>query len=164
MQSVCTCSTFVHLCDKPTVFCTWQLFGPGLDTHVSCWLLGDSDWPCWVVGSCQKSNSNNSLPCPVLDTQLWWCQAALSTVAGNHTLNNRQLQHTALPLSPQHWPGWLAAQLHSHNWRKNTHTRVLTEVYDYKLLKANFFQLSSLVGTIYLCDRFYLLQLVCGYQ
>lgn len=125
-------------CDAKCVylFCLcaslWQTYsflymaaGPGLDTHVSCWLLGDSDWPRWVVGSCQKSksNSNNSPPCPVLDTHLWWCQAALSTVAGNHKLNKRQLQHTALPLSPQRWPGWLAAQLHSHNWRKtHTHT------------------------------------------
>lgn len=52
------------------------------------------------VGWCQKGNSNYSLPWPISETQLRWCQAALSTVAGNHILNNRQLQHTALPLSP----------------------------------------------------------------
>lgn len=47
----------------------------------------------WVVGSYEEG-SNNSLPCPVLETQLCWCQAALSTVAGSHIQNNRRLQHT----------------------------------------------------------------------
>lgn len=47
----------------------------------------------WAVGSYEEG-SNNSLPCPVLETQLCWCQAALSTVAGSHIQNNRQLQHT----------------------------------------------------------------------
>ncbi len=127
-EAKCVCigmpvSAFVHLCLEPTVLCRWQLFGPSSDTAVSCWLLGAPGWGWTVlaclVGWCKKGNSHFSLPWPVSETQLWWCQAALSTVAGSHILNNRQLQHTALPLSPLilcHalglcWPGCTTTQL-----------------------------------------------------
>lgn len=92
---VCVCSALDHLCQKKKK----SLFS----AHGSC----------WMVDSYQEGNSNNSLPCPVLDTQLWWCQAALSTVAGSHIQNNRLIQCTALPLSPQPWPGRPLEKIHT---------------------------------------------------
>lgn len=94
----------------------------------------------WVVGWCQKGNSNNSLPWAVSETQLLWCQAALSTVAGSHIPNNRPLQRTALPLSllilchalGLRWPrltGWLHDSSQTHSCKKDTHTHAHTNAY-----------------------------------
>lgn len=113
--------------------------------HGSCWM------DFWVVDSYQEGNSNNSLPCPVLDTQLWWCQAALSTVAGSHIRNNRPLQCTALPLSPQHWP--------AENTHRHRQTGVLAEVSVNELEpKCKLYSADS----SFICVIFLLLWLICG--
>lgn len=113
-------SAFVHLCLEPTLFIyRWQLSGPGSHPVVSCWLLGPSSIRRAIAIIAYHGQSH----------QLQWCQAALSTVAGSHILNKRQLQHTALPLSPlilRHalglrWPGWLHDCSHTQLEKRHTH-------------------------------------------
>lgn len=119
------CYAFVHLCLGHAVSCgsqfryCWQLEAPewGSAHFMGSWLFGVRR--AVVFSACHGQSQR---------PKMRWCQAALSTVAGSHILNNGQLQHTALPLSPLilchalglRWPGCMPVWL--HNWRKETNT------------------------------------------
>ena len=96
---------------------------------------------CWqhqaeLVGCCQQQSiSNCNLLWPVAKTQLWPCQASLSTVAGSNMLYNGPFQHTALSLSPQSCAVRWAFVGRFHDSRHTTRETTQMHTMRFKMIK-----------------------------